>query len=70
MAIVGKDQPFKILNDEENLKYLELAKKRGTSIVIPKSSGDDDDDQPPPEDLQGPSSSSDPQVAVATMERP
>lgn len=57
------------MTDEENLKYLELAKKRGTSISIPKSSGDDDDDAPPPsEDL--PSTSSDPLVAVATMERP
>lgn len=68
MAIVGKDQPFKILSDEENLKYLEMAKQRGATIVVSKS--DDDDDKPSGGEGQEPSTSRDPQVAVATMENP
>ncbi|KAH8263203.1 hypothetical protein KR044_005807 [Drosophila immigrans] len=70
VAIVGKDQPFKILTEEENLHYLEMAKKRGGAIIVPKS--DDDDDKPSPGDSEEPTPSTarDPQVAVATMENP
>ncbi|XP_011186568.1 proteasome subunit alpha type-1-like [Zeugodacus cucurbitae] len=66
IAIVGKDQPFKILDDVESKKYLDMAKKLpappAPSDDIPSTGGDDDEDKPddaPP----------DPQVLVATMER-
>ena len=73
VAIVGKDQPFKILNDEENLFYLNMAKNRGAAPVpshpgdndnTPGNDGDDGeggdgDDRPSPND---------PLVLVATME--
>lgn len=45
MAIVGKGQPFKIFNDEENQHYLNMAKERGAAPV-PHTPGDDDDDAP------------------------
>ncbi|XP_017475242.1 PREDICTED: proteasome subunit alpha type-1 [Rhagoletis zephyria] len=66
IAIVGKDQPFKILDDVESKKYLDMAKKLPAPPApadddVPATGGDDDDkpDDSPP----------DPQVLVATMER-
>ncbi|ALC39205.1 Pros35 [Drosophila busckii] len=67
VAIVGKDQPFKILSDEENVYYLNMATKQGASNLTSKSS--EDDDRPNADDL-GSSGPKDPLVAVATMERP
>ncbi|XP_064535264.1 proteasome subunit alpha type-1 [Drosophila montana] len=66
IAIVGKDQPFKILNEEENIFYLNMAKMKGASNIIPKPEGDDDN--APTGEQPGPSTRRDPQVAVATME--
>lgn len=45
-----------------------MAKQRGAAIMVAKS--DDDDDKPSTGDGQEPSTSRDPQVAVATMENP
>ncbi|XP_030377769.1 proteasome subunit alpha type-1-like [Scaptodrosophila lebanonensis] len=45
VAIVGKNQPFKILTEEENTKYLNMADELAGSVIHLKS--DDDDDQPP-----------------------
>jgi len=65
VAIVGKGQPFKILDDEETTKYMKMAKTLGTAPVPPG----DDDDSPPPEDMGGSRPSlPDPIPTVATME--
>lgn len=42
---MGKGQPFKIFNDEENQHYLNMAKERGAAPV-PHRPGDDDEDAP------------------------
>uniref|UniRef100_T1PFK1 Proteasome subunit alpha type n=1 Tax=Musca domestica TaxID=7370 RepID=T1PFK1_MUSDO len=50
VAIVGRNQPFKILNDAETLHYLDMAKKMGTTVVTveddPESTGSDEDKRP------------------------
>ncbi|XP_017025418.1 proteasome subunit alpha type-1 [Drosophila kikkawai] len=69
VAIVGKNQPFKILSEEENAKYLEWAKARGAP-ADPRRPGDDDDDDNRPSTSDDPDAGPrDPQVAVATEER-
>ncbi|XP_016925942.3 proteasome subunit alpha type-1 [Drosophila suzukii] len=67
VAIVGKNQPFKILSSEENDKYLKMAKERGAPADPPRN--DDDDDRPsaPEQPEAGPR---DPEVLVATEQRP
>lgn len=42
---MGKKQPFKIFNDEENRYYLNMAKERGAAPV-PHRPEDDGDDAP------------------------
>lgn len=67
VAIVGRNQPFKILDDEENMFYLNMAKESGAAIVPPRS---DEDDTPPAagDDTPDPAAPRDPDVLVATME--
>ncbi|TMW44205.1 hypothetical protein DOY81_010713 [Sarcophaga bullata] len=66
VAIVGRNQPFKIFNDEENAHYLNMAKEVGTAIITSRS---DDDIPPSGEDFNEPRPApSDPVVAVDTME--
>ncbi|XP_017075523.1 proteasome subunit alpha type-1 [Drosophila eugracilis] len=67
VAIVGKNQPFKILTEAENEKYLKMAKEKGAPVESPRD--DDDDDRPSPPDVPeaGPR---DPEVLVATEQRP
>lgn len=67
IAIVGKNQPFKILNDEENMHYLSMAKTKVGPTSGPSHRPDDDDQPPdtsddPPEPRPSPR---DPQVIVA-----
>ncbi|KAH8249042.1 hypothetical protein KR032_005404, partial [Drosophila birchii] len=66
VAIVGKNQPFKILSEAENAKYLERAQAKGAPAA-PSRPGDDDDSRPSPPD-QPDAGPRDPQVAVATEE--
>ncbi|XP_017954642.1 proteasome subunit alpha type-1 [Drosophila navojoa] len=66
IAIVGKDQPFKILSNEENIAYIEMAKERGTANMASKSKKDDDNFSN--EDQPEASAPRDPQVAIGTME--
>ncbi|XP_030383004.1 proteasome subunit alpha type-1 [Scaptodrosophila lebanonensis] len=66
VAIVGRNQPFKILSGEENSKYLEMIKDFETSEESP-TADDGDDNRPRRDDLPD---SSDPNVLVATMDRP
>ncbi|EDW88758.2 proteasome subunit alpha type-1 [Drosophila yakuba] len=67
VAIVGKNQPFKILTDEEVKIYLEMAKQKGIPPNQPKDDDDDDHPSPPEEPAAGPR---DPEVLVATEQRP
>jgi len=68
VAIVGKNQPFKIFDDKENLYYLNMAKERGDPPVESRQDDDDDDPPSPPEEKpQTPPN--DPTVLVATEER-
>ncbi|XP_016964622.1 proteasome subunit alpha type-1 [Drosophila biarmipes] len=67
VAIVGKNQPFKILSSEENDKYLKMAKERGAPADPPRN--DDDDDRPSTSD-QSDVGPRDPEVLVATEQRP
>lgn len=70
VAIVGKDQPFKIFSDEENEKYLQRAKEMGAPADPPRPGGDDDDNDNRPSTSGEPDAGPrDPQVAVATEER-
>uniref|UniRef100_A0A0K8TLS9 Proteasome subunit alpha type n=1 Tax=Tabanus bromius TaxID=304241 RepID=A0A0K8TLS9_TABBR len=64
IAIVGKGQPFKILDDEENMYYLSLAKTQVSASSGP-SHRPDDDSPPAPEDMSAPKPLADPQVDVA-----
>ncbi|EDV58474.1 proteasome subunit alpha type-1 [Drosophila erecta] len=67
VAIAGKNQPFKILTDKENAQYLNMAKEMGAPAAPPRN--DDDGDHPsPPEDP--PAGPRDPEVLVATEQRP
>lgn len=66
VAIVGRNQPFKILDDEENTFYLNLAKERGAAVIASRS---DDDSPSPPGDGESPAPTPrGPIPAVATME--
>ncbi|KAH8352466.1 hypothetical protein KR084_004320, partial [Drosophila pseudotakahashii] len=67
VAIVGKNQPFKILSNEENDRYLKMAKERGAPADQPRN--DDDDDHPSTSD-QPDAGPRDPEVLVATEQRP
>ncbi|XP_037953010.1 proteasome subunit alpha type-1 [Teleopsis dalmanni] len=51
IAIVGKDQPFTILNETETLKYINMAKEKGAA---PVQSQPGDDAATPPEVDDGP----------------
>ncbi|XP_065357063.1 proteasome subunit alpha type-1 [Calliphora vicina] len=67
VAVVGRNQPFKILDDEENTFYLNMAKERGAAIITSRTQ--DDDSLPPTGDGDTPDpTASDPVVAVSTME--
>ncbi|XP_017121143.1 proteasome subunit alpha type-1 [Drosophila gunungcola] len=67
VAIVGKNQPFKILSEEENEKYLRMAKEKGAPVDPPRNDDDDDRPSPPDQPEAGPR---DPEVLVATEQRP
>ncbi|EDW52370.1 proteasome subunit alpha type-1 [Drosophila sechellia] len=65
VAIVGKDQPFKMYSVKESAKYVALAKLNDTDT--PRNDDDDDRPSPPEEPTAGPR---DPEVLVATEQRP
>uniref|UniRef100_A0A1L8EEA1 Proteasome subunit alpha type n=1 Tax=Haematobia irritans TaxID=7368 RepID=A0A1L8EEA1_HAEIR len=65
VAIVGRNQPFKILDDTETLRYLAMAKEIGTAVV---QSHSDDESPSTGSDEDKPRSIPDPQVQVATMD--
>lgn len=43
---MGKDQPFKIFDNEKNSYYLNMAKERGAAPIHRGPDEDDDDDAP------------------------
>ncbi|EDX04473.1 proteasome subunit alpha type-1 [Drosophila simulans] len=65
VAIVGKDQPFKMYSVKESAKYVALAKLNDNDT--PRNDDDDDRPSPPEEPTAGPR---DPEVLVATEQRP
>ncbi|XP_034668524.1 proteasome subunit alpha type-1 [Drosophila subobscura] len=65
IAIVGKDQPFKILNEDETKTYLTMAKEKGASAEPPRPDDDEASTSRPDQPDSGPR---DPEVAVATEE--
>ncbi|XP_013111977.1 proteasome subunit alpha type-1-like [Stomoxys calcitrans] len=64
VAIVGKNQPFKILDDIETLQYLNMAKEIGTNVVQTNS-----EDESHGSDEEKPRTTPDPQVLVSTMDQ-
>ncbi|XP_055385826.1 proteasome subunit alpha type-1 [Condylostylus longicornis] len=48
IAIVGKDQPFKILDDNESRHYMSLTKSKTPKAAATRPDDDDDDDTPAP----------------------
>ncbi|KAH8410548.1 hypothetical protein KR009_000182, partial [Drosophila setifemur] len=67
VAIVGKNQPFKILTEKENEKYQKMAKEKGAPAGPPRT--DDDDDPRPSAPDQPDAGPRDPQVVVTTEQR-
>jgi len=65
VAIVGKDQPFTILSNKDSAKHVAIAKENDNDT--PRNDDDDDRPSPPEEPAAGPR---DPEVLVATEQRP
>ncbi|SPP81588.1 blast:Proteasome subunit alpha type-1 [Drosophila guanche] len=65
IAIVGKDQPFKILNEIETEKYVAMAKEKGAPAEPSRSDDEEASTSRPDQPDSGPR---DPEVAVATEE--
>jgi len=66
IAIVGKNQPFKILDDKETLHYFKMAKSTGPA---PVSSRSDENLDPSVGDMSPSSETQDPQPDVALMDQ-